>query len=143
MVRSRSRSRSRSPMQIVGSRPKKKVCEAWGFYMNRRMCFDNREKWSEGMCRYHARQMGCQPPERKLCKVCVAVAKGKDKDSVCGELPTRARQASGAHGMCKRHARLAEMSDDDKIRHVRTTMMTYKDGVACLGFWGVVMEDDE
>ena len=129
MVRSRSRSRSRSPMQIVGSRQKKKVCEAWGFYMNRRMCFDNREKWSEGMCHYHARQMGCQPPERKLCKVCVAVAKGKDKDSVCGELPTRARQASGAHGMCKRHARLAEMSDDDKIRHVRTTMMTYKDGV--------------
>ena len=142
MVRSRSRSRSRSPMQIVGSRRKKKVCEAWGFYMNRRMCFDNGGKWSKGMCHYHARQMGCQPPERKLCKVCVAVAKGKDKDSVCGELPTRARQAH-THGMCQQHARLAEMSDDDKIRHVRTTMMTYKDGVACLGFWGVVMEDDE
>ena len=84
--------------------------------MNGKICFHYGEKWHEGMCHYHAMQMGCQPPLRKLCRVCVAGA-------------GRAKIARVAHGMCKQHARLAKMSDDDKI--------------ARPGPEGAVMEDDE
>ena len=90
MARSRSRSRSRSPVppparQIVATQQavatfyadgtskvavgqKRKMCKIWvGFscYPRMMICYASRNKWAEGMCAFHARLNGCQPPQKK------------------------------------------------------------------------------
>ena len=90
MARSRSRSRTRSPVppparQIVATKQtvatfyadgtskvvvgrKRKVCKKWvGFSGDprRKKCYAAFDKWAEGMCKFHARLNGCQPPQKK------------------------------------------------------------------------------
>ena len=90
MARSRSRSRTRSPVppparQIVATKKtvatyyadgtsevsvgqKRHVCKKWvGFSGNprRKKCYAGGSKWADGMCKFHARLNGCQPPQKK------------------------------------------------------------------------------
>ena len=103
----------------------------------RKICFDKRTKWTNGMCRAHAKEAGCQPPPKKaktlrICNVCEQIEKN---EMVHGVLPTPARQAESDAWACPKchqrwlrllHAKLPgcsrkdKTSDDDKMKGVVT-----------------------
>ena len=71
---------------------KKKVCKKFSGDP-RKICVDNGKRWTNGMCVWHAREAGCQPPPKKaktlrICNVCEQTEK---KEMVHGVLPTPAR----------------------------------------------------
>ena len=86
MARSRSRSPGPPPArQIVATQQtvatwyadgtskvvrgqKRKVCKKWVEFSGdprQKKCYGVGPKWADGMCKFHARRNGCQPPQKK------------------------------------------------------------------------------
>ena len=58
------------------------MCAAFSGDPGKKKCFAQSHKWHNGMCVFHARQVGCQPPQEPAPAEIILRAAGASKDLV-------------------------------------------------------------
>ena len=62
---------------------RRRVCAAFSGDPGKKKCFAQSHKWHNGMCVFHARQVGCQPPQKEPVPAEIILsAAGASKDLV-------------------------------------------------------------
>ena len=62
---------------------RRRVCAAFSGHPGKKKCFAQSHKWHNGMCIFHARQVGCQPPQKEPAPAEIILrAAGASKDLV-------------------------------------------------------------
>ena len=62
---------------------RRRVCAAFSGHPGKKKCFAQSHKWHNGMCVFHARQVGCQPPQKEPVPAEIILrAAGASKDLV-------------------------------------------------------------
>ena len=62
---------------------RRRVCAAFSGDLGKKKCFALSNKWANGMCVFHARQVGCQPPQKEPAPAEIILrAAGASKDLV-------------------------------------------------------------